>query len=215
MEPNIAPYNSLNSPELICGSSRLFNTLYKVYDSRYADFYLDNGSNDVEESFDTVLKVIGDPMDLINHQRYVTIGWAIALAAQPTIQYYFPDDSRPDTVVKHVSLWLANQIKLSGNVANTLFPEINKDGFGGHPAADEAYHIFYNLIKSLDPKGAYEAIVDILYDAMTGDAIIPSSRKKRQLFNWWLIDVVPSAYYLRLPSSFYCKTWPFVPLGSR
>ena len=161
MKPNIAPYKSLNSPELIYGSKRLFNTLQKVYERRYADFYLDNGSDDVEESFEEVLQVIGDPMDLINHQRYVTIGWAIALAAQPTIQYYFPDDYRADTVVKHVSIWIGNQIKLSGNVANTLFPEINKDGFGGHPAAEEAYHIFYNLIKSLDPKDAYEAIIDI------------------------------------------------------
>ena len=35
--------------------------------------------------------------------------------------------------------------------------------------------------------------VDMLYDAMTLDAIIPSLGKKRQLFNWWLIDVVASA----------------------
>lgn len=86
---------------------------------------------------------------------------------------------------------------------------------GGPQGADEAYQIFYNSLKLLDSKQAYDMILDILVDAVTGEPIIASSSKKRQLFNWLLVDVIPSAYYLRLPSAFYWSAWPFVPLGSR
>ncbi|MUG95082.1 hypothetical protein F7734_23040 [Scytonema sp. UIC 10036] len=56
-------------------------------------------------------------------------------------------------------------------------------------------------------QAADEEIIGILYDAITGDAISPFAAAKRDLFNWWIIDVVPSAYYLKLPSNLYQRTF--------
>ncbi|MBD2775427.1 hypothetical protein [Iningainema tapete] len=51
--------------------------------------------------------------------------------------------------------------------------------------------------------------IDILYDAIAGDAISPFAAAKIDLFNWWIIDVVPSAYCLKLPSNLYRRTSVF------
>lgn len=82
-----------------------------------------------------------------------------------------------------------------------------------YQAADEAYNIFYGLLKTLNKESAYEEIIDILYDALTGDAISPFAAAKRDLFNWWIIDVVPSAYCLKLPSNLYRRTSVFPSLS--
>lgn len=208
-------YTNLHSVDWIDQTTLLFQTLQHIRHQQYADFPTDQGHEDVEDALEKILHILGHPIDKNVHQRYVYIGWVLALAAQPTIKYYYPNDSRSDVVLSQVALWMASPFDISAS-ADALFPEMAADtAFGGPQAADEAYQMFYNLLKSLDSKQAYDTTLDILVDAITGDPIIASSCKKRRLFNWLLVDVIPSAYYLRLASAFYWKAWPFVPLGSR
>lgn len=82
-----------------------------------------------------------------------------------------------------------------------------------YQAADEAYNIFYALLKTLNKESAYEELIDILYEAITGDAISHEAAAKRDLFNWWIIDVVPSSYCMMLPSSLYQRTSVFPSLS--
>lgn len=213
---SVALYNqNLYSVKWIDQTTALFQTLQRIRDQQYADFPTDQGHNDVEDALEEILYALGDPVEEIGHQRYAYIGWALALAAQPRIKHYYANDSRSDVVLSQVALWMTSPFDISAS-AEVLFPEMaSEEGFGGPQGADEAYQMFYNLLKSLDSKQAYDMTLDILVDAITGESIIASLSKKRQLFNWLLVDVIPSAYYLRLPSAFYWSAWPFVPLGSR
>lgn len=213
---SVALYSeNLYSVKWIDQTTALFQTLQRIRNQQYADFPTDEGYNDVEDALEEILHALGDPIEQTVHQRYIYIGWALALAVQPTIKHYYANDSRSDVVLSQVALWMTSAFDISAS-AEALFPEMTlEQGFGGPQGADEAYQIFYNLLKSLDSKQAYDMILDILVDAVTGEPIIASSSKKRQLFNWLLVDVIPSAYYLRLPSAFYWSAWPFVPLGSR
>ena len=190
---------------------QLQQTLRTVWDRKYDDLYERGGNSDVEEAFAEVMTAFGMPNDAISHQRYVYMAYGIALAAKPTIKHYFPEEHKADIVEGIISCWLKDGGEIPETWADTLFPHIDK--IGKYQASNEAYNIFYGLLQTLNTKTAYNAILDILYDAITGDAISGFAAAQRDMFNWWLIEVVPAAYCLKLPSTLYSGKWDFPPLS--
>ncbi|WP_373533712.1 hypothetical protein [Microcoleus sp.] len=190
---------------------QLQQTLQTVWDRKYDDLYERGGNSDVEEAFVEVMTAFGMPNDPISHQRYVYMAYAMALAAKPTIKHYFPEEHKADIVEGIVSCWLKDGGEIPETWADTLFPNINK--IGKYQATDEAYNIFYGLMQTLNTKTAYNAILDIMYDAITGDAISGFTEARRDMFNWWLIEVIPAAYCLKLPSTLYSVKSDSQPLS--
>jgi hypothetical protein len=82
-----------------------------------------------------------------------------------------------------------------------LFTETNK--IPTFQVLYEALDVYRNAIKALDPNQSLEALLDILDDCLEGYAIFPGSYGRRELFDWWLLDVVPASWYLLAPSSIY------------
>ncbi|KYC43420.1 hypothetical protein WA1_11320 [Scytonema hofmannii PCC 7110] len=204
-------YTEFKLPQDFELPNNLLIIIREVWDRKYRDLYENGRKCNVEEAFEEIMQTFGMPINTIEHQRYVYMAMGMALAAQATLKHYFPDDSRPDIVIAKVNNWIKNGVEVPDDFADTLFPNINEGGM--YQAADEAYNIFYGLLKTLNKESAYEAIIDILYDAITGDAISPFAAAKRDLFNWWIIDVVPSAYCLKLPSNLYQRTSVFPSLS--
>jgi hypothetical protein len=194
-------YTEFKLPQDLVLPNNLLILIHEVWNRKYLDLYENGGKYNVEQAFEEVLQTFGMPINTIGHQRYVYMAMGMTLAAQPTLKYYFPDDSRPEIVVAKVNNWIENGVEVPDNFADSLFPDINEGGM--YQAADEAYNIFYGLLKTLNQESAYEELINILYDAITGDAISPFAAAKRDLFNWWIIDVVPRAYSQKLPSSLY------------
>ncbi len=184
--------------------------LQNVWNRKYDDLYERGGNCSVETAFEDVLKVFGMPENTISHRRYVYMAYGIALATKSTIKNYFPKESRFEKVQNTVDSWINQGVQIPEDFADKLFPDMGE--FGSYQATDEAYNILYALLKTLEPKIAYDAILDILYDAMTGDAISDFAAAMRDIFNWWIIEVVPSAYCLKLPPSFYSRDLQFLPL---
>ncbi|WP_049802503.1 hypothetical protein [Gloeothece verrucosa] len=58
-------------------------------------------------------------------------------------------------------------------------------------------------MRVIDPLQAKEAILEIIDDCLEGYAIFPGSQGRRELFNWWLLEVVPAAWCLKLPQHLY------------
>jgi hypothetical protein len=50
---------------------------------------------------------------------------------------------------------------------------------------------------------AKKALLEILDDCFEGYAIFPGSQGKRDLFNWWLLEVVPATWCLHYPKTLY------------
>ncbi|MGL5034932.1 MAG: hypothetical protein ACRC6M_14145, partial [Microcystaceae cyanobacterium] len=46
-------------------------------------------------------------------------------------------------------------------------------------------------------------LLEILSDCFEGYAIFPGSENRRDLFNWWLLDVVPAVWKLETPQMLY------------
>ncbi|MEG3907982.1 hypothetical protein QT979_08975 [Microcoleus sp. w2-18bC1] len=208
---DIGHYTDFKLPNNSDIPEQLQQTLHTVWDRKYRDLYERGGNSDVEEAFVEVMTSFGMPNNQISHQRYVYMAYGIALAAKPTIKHYFPEEDKADRVQKIVFSWLKDGCEIPETCADTLFPNINK--IGKYQATDEAYNIFYGLLQTLNTKTAYNAILDILYDAITGDAISGFAVAKRDMFNWWLIEVIPAAYCLKLPSTLYSGKWEFPPLS--
>jgi hypothetical protein len=55
----------------------------------------------------------------------------------------------------------------------------------------------------MDYNLAQEAILESLDDCFDGYAIFPGSQHRRDLFNWWLLDVVPATWCLKFPKKIY------------
>jgi len=210
-EFDIGYYRNFQLPSNSDIPEQLQETLHRVWERKYRDLYETGGKYNVEEAFVEVMTAFGMPNDAISHQRYVYMAYGIALAAKPTIKHYFPEENKTDIVQGIVSCWLKDGGEIPETWADTLFPNINK--IGKYQATDEAYNIFYGLLQTLNTKTAYNAILNILYDAITGDAITGCTEARRDMFNWWLIEVVPAAYCLKLPSTLYSREWEFPTLS--
>ena len=68
---------------------------------------------------------------------------------------------------------------------------------------DEALDVLKNSLKVLDIQQSKEALLNILDDCLEGYAIFPGSQGRRDLFNWWLLEVVPASWCLQFPNKIY------------
>ncbi|MFM7438020.1 MAG: hypothetical protein ACKO2V_05370, partial [Snowella sp.] len=90
-------------------------------------------------------------------------------------------------------------MKIIENFLKDLFPEVSF----GIQALDEAVDVFENLLRSLAPSQSQNSLLEILDDCFQGYAIFPGSENRRDLFNWWLLDVVPAVWQLQTPQMLY------------
>ncbi|NET72830.1 MAG: hypothetical protein F6K62_18430, partial [Sphaerospermopsis sp. SIO1G2] len=152
------------------------------------------------------------------HLCYLWMTLILTLVAQPTLRYYQPRNLLPQKIInvliyKIIEIIDNNSISQSYNI-----PEFNPKKFINHTLKqqfyiekeivnfqilDEALDVFYNAIRVVNYDQAVEAILNILEDCLEGYAIFPGSHGRRELFDWWLLDVVPSSYNLLPPKIFY------------
>ena len=185
-------------PQWFEGPEALQVTLREVWETKYEELYEDDATDEIYEAFRSVLAIISEPDSAVSHKRYVYMGLAMALAARPTLTDRFPQDKRPDFVLQRVFAWLESGQWEGPEWAELLFADY---WTGAHTEANEAYDIFRQLLKIININDAYRALFNILDAAINDEAISPHYWAKRAIFNWWLIDVVPAAYSLRLPAT--------------
>ena len=112
----------------------------------------------------------------------------------------YSDDTSANYLSTNQSLTSSTKfIESIENFPKNLFPEISF----GIQALDEAVDVFENLLRSLESSQSQNALLEILDDCFQGYAIFPGSENRRDLFNWWLLDVVPAVWKLQAPQMFY------------
>ena len=203
-------YREFRLPEWFNGPEELTKILQEVWNRSYPDLHDRGGKDDLEEAIGELLKTLGTLNNEMTHKRYVYIAWTMALAAEATIKHYFPDNQIFSLVEKQVLLWLEKGVEVPDNFANTVFSDLEK--IGKYQAAGEAYNILYATLNSLEVENADEAVLDILDDVLTGDPVSGSTDTKRDIFNWFIVEVIPAAYCLRIPDTIYSGKWKFPPL---
>ena len=186
--------------------SYLRNLLQELWQKHYEELYEKeaDGTTSLENAFEKILDTLWSSSDKTCHRRYVWMAYALALAAKPTVEAYLPNDLRSEQVIERTATWLLDVAVSSVPEINNLFPQMSV----GSQAIDEAIDVFRNLLQVTVPELAREALLEILDDCFEGHAIFPGSAGKRDLFNWWLVEVVPAAWCLRLPNLIYTVNNP-------
>ncbi len=123
----------------------------------------------------------------------------LSLAVEPTVKAYLLDDKKTVEIFQLVIDWFNNRELPTEEKINQLFPQQSL----GLQAIDEAVDVFKNLLRVLNPAKAKEALLEILDDCLEGYAVFPGAEERRDLFNWWLLEVVPAAWCLQYPESIY------------
>ncbi len=77
-----------------------------------------------------------------------------------------------------------------------------------HEATYEKKVILNHAMKIGDDTQCVESVRALLQISLFQSALTTGNQGPTDRFNWFLIDVVPSAYHLRLPMAYYEKRWP-------
>jgi hypothetical protein len=187
--PNFQISADLEIPE------SLHQLLYKAWQNHYEELYENQADRTIslELTLLEILDAIGEEDKSMCHSRYVCMALILALAVEPTVKAYLPETQKIEQVFNLVTNWFKNQEIPTFEAINQLFPQKSV----GNQAIDEALDVFKNLLQVLNPTQAKKAILEILDDCLEGYAIIPGSMGRRDLFNWWLLEVVPSSWCLQ------------------
>ena len=182
-------------------SESLRQLLERVWQNHYQELYEEGaeGTISLEEALLLILDALGDRDNSLCHCRYVYMAVILALAVEPTVKAYLPDQQKTEQIFKLVRNWLKTQKIPAQEQIKQLFPQLSL----GNQAIDEAEDVFKNLLQALNPSQAKEALLEILDDCLEGYAIFPGSIGRRDLFNWWLLEVVPCSWCLQFPESIY------------
>ncbi len=210
---NLTPY------ELNKNSKSLQVLVDKIKLESYQELYEPeaDGTASLQDDLKAVLEVLGEKDQALSHLRYLWMTLILSLAVEPTLEYYDPSNSLPKIIIKllegllrKTTSSLNKNIKIIPNNLDKLINEIFKshESYFHKKGANfqeisEALDVFYNAMRVINYDQPVEAILEILYDCLEGYAIFPGSYGRRELFNWWLLDVVPASYNLLPPKSFY------------
>ncbi|WP_413172812.1 hypothetical protein [Anabaena azotica] len=176
-----------------------------------------DGTDSLQDTLKKVLELIRHDDEKLAYCRYLWMTLILTLAVEPTLEYYDSKNLLPKQVIKFISSVLIKNINnktttkmIDNHILDNLITEIFKshESYFQHKEANfqeinEALDVFYNAIKVIKYDQSLEAILEILEDCLEGDAIFPGSKGRRELFNWWLEDVVPASYKLSPPEIFY------------
>jgi hypothetical protein len=175
--------------------------LYRAWRNHYEELYEEeaDGTITLEETLLEILDALGDRDDSLCHSRYVCMAIILALAVEPTVKAYLPDDRKIEQVFNLVTNFSKTKEVPTKEKINQLFPQKSV----GSQSIDEALDVFQNLLQVLNPAKAKESLLEILDDCLEGYAIFPGTQGRRDLFNWWLLEVVPAAWCLQFTKTIY------------
>ena len=133
---------------------------------------------------------------------YFFMSIVMGIAVQPTIKSYLRRETITGNIFQYLFRdWIYSQHNYQPNL-NVSFQNY-QNTLGQYQALDEAVDVFENMLQVLKSVKTREAILNILDDCFQGYAIFPGSQGRRELFDWWLLDVVPSVFCGRLPKNIH------------
>ena len=198
----------------------LLRALVMAWEKRYEELYESEADGTVllEEVLEEILDSFQSSNQTLSHIRQVWMALILACVIEPTVKYYQPHNRVPEETVTLLTDWLlktirevlnhqicfsrASESKVNNTSVNICDVYSDKK-ISSFQALSEPLDVYASAIKVLEANYSVEALLDILDDCLEGYAIFPGSYGRRELFNWWLLDIVPSSWYLLPPSSIY------------
>ena len=211
--------------------SSLNKLLFTVYNRHYEELYEPEATRAtcLQDDLDEILGLFNkNSSQILKQFRYIWMALILASAVEPTVKYYLPDYNISEDTINQLASWLKKtlvNVKLihkqknfnkmleqiefidsSDNLDKSLdldniFSEDKK--IPSFQVIYEALDVYKNAVEVLDPNQSLEALLNILDDCLEGYAIFPGSQGRRELFNWWLLEVVPASWRFSVPHFIY------------
>jgi len=184
----------------------------RIQSYSYAELYEEKNIKGIslEDSLITVFDAIEKEKNSLDISYcYFFMAIVMGIAVQPTIKTYLPGETarfNRETITGNIFQYLFRDWIYSQHNYQPYFNVSFQDYqnyLGQYQALDEAVDVFENMLQVLESIKTREAILNILDDCFQGYAIFPGSQGRRELFDWWLLDVVPSVFCGRLPKSIH------------
>lgn len=196
-------------------------TLSRVWQQHYEELYEPEAEDaaSLQDALDEILEVFQSNNQTLSHIRYVWMALILASVVEPTVQYYQPLNLIPQKTISKIELWLLENLEKMLDSKRKFSNALREEEFNAlvdgiqieytNKKVDnfqiifEALDVYRSAIKTLDYNQSLESLLDILDNCLEGYAIFPGSHGRRELFDWWLLEVVPASWYLMPPSSIY------------
>ena len=176
----------------------------RIQSYSYAELYEEKNIQGIslEDSLITVFDAIEKEKNSLDISYcYFFMSIVMGIAVQPTIKSYLRRETITGNIFQYLFRdWIYSQHNYPPNF-NVSFRNY-QNYLGQYQALDEAVDVFDNIPQVLESVKR-EAILNILDDCFQGYAIFPGSQGRRELFDWWLLDVVPSVFCGRLPKNIH------------
>ncbi|MEI3651003.1 MAG: hypothetical protein V6D39_13620 [Dolichospermum lemmermannii FEM_B0920] len=177
----------------------------RIQSYSYAELYEEKNIKGIslEDSLITVFDAIEKEKNSLDISYcYFFMSIVMGIAVQPTIKSYLRRETITGNIFQYLFRdWIYSQHNYQPNL-NVSFQNY-QNTLGQYQALDEAVDVFENMLQALESVKTREAILNILDDCFQGYAIFPGSQGRRELFDWWLLDVVPSVFCGRLPKNIH------------
>lgn len=192
-----------------------------AFSNSYGELYEPESETDVllEEVLEKILKSFQCSHQILGQLRYVWMALIFAVVVEPTIKYYYPDSKITKKTISRLTDWILKALVKILNPHKQLDSDfenaddiddiklmdfqhlLSTEKISSFQVLSEALDVYSNAIKTLKTDHSLQALLNILEDCLEGYAIFPGSYGRRELFNWWLLDVVPSCWYLLAPTA--------------
>jgi hypothetical protein len=177
----------------------------RIHGYSYAELYEEKNIQGIslENSLITVFNAIEKEKNNLDISYcYFFMAIVMGIAVQPTIKTYLPRETITGNIFQYLfQNWIYPQDNYQPNF-NLSFRDY-QNYLGQYQALDEAVDVFDNMLQVLESVKTRAAILNILDDCFQGYAIFPGSQGRRELFDWWLLDVIPSVFCGRLPKNIH------------
>jgi transcription termination factor NusB len=191
-----------------------------AWNQHYEELYESESDGTVllEDALSRILNSFQSSNQTFMQIRHVWMALTLAVVVEPTIKSYQPNNPIPEETINKLTQWLLKTItglfypqeKINreiDNILNDTSVDINHlssdTKISSFQVLSEALDVYISAVNTLEPSHSLQALLDILDDCLEGYAIFPGSYGRRELFNWWLLDIVPSCWYLLPPTSVY------------
>ena len=175
----------------------------QVFENHYEELYEEDadGSVSLEETLIELIEALEAKDDRsLTSKRFVCLGFFLALSVTLTIEAYLPENKIASKVFPLVLNYQSNPQNIpEPQQIDLLFPHVS----WGYQAVDEAMNVLHNLLLMLTPFPVKGCLLDMLDDCFEGYAIVSGSHYRRELFDWFLLDLYPCAYQQIHPTHLY------------
>ena len=195
---------------------RLQAVISKIRQQHYAELYEPeaDGTASLSEALNEVIEAFDSCYHIYCHLSYVWMALIFTILVEPTIEYYHPSSKDLcQDIINLLESWIEKSINQFNTSSEVILAKQKIDQLKKLPLSQEnqlpsiqvwleAIDVFEQAIRVLDYEQAKPAILEILDSCLEGYAVFPGSQGRRELFDWWLLNVVPDSWFLEPLKSF-------------